>query len=78
MNPVLVKPTSGCVSSLVVKGETVNRNYGYPEVQRFRAKLRAQVLTSLEAVKTSCDFLIIEGAGSASEVNLRSYDVSNM
>ncbi len=78
MNPVLIKPTSGCVSSLLLKGKLVSRGYEYPGTQRFRARLRAQVLASFEAVKRTCDLVIVEGAGSAAEANLRSYDVSNM
>jgi adenosylcobyric acid synthase len=76
MNPVLLKPEKGR-AQVVVKGRVLGRA-GAADFQAFKPKLLAQVLESFGRLKAAADLVIVEGAGSASEVNLRSGDIANM
>ncbi|CAA2136390.1 cobyric acid synthase [Methylobacterium bullatum] len=77
MNPVLLKPQSETGSQVVVQGRMVGtakaRDY-----QAWKPRLLASVLESFSHLKAQADLVIVEGAGSASEVNLRRGDIANM
>src|SRR6202453_1773845 len=77
MNPVLLKPQSEIGSQVVVRGRVVGaaraRDY-----QAMKPGLLAAVLDSFERLKAEADLVLVEGAGSASEINLRSGDIANM
>ena len=77
MNPVLLKPQSETGSQVVVQGRMVGtaraRDY-----QAWKPRLLASVLESFSHLKAEADLVIVEGAGSASEVNLRAGDIANM
>jgi adenosylcobyric acid synthase len=77
MNPVLLKPQSEVGAQIVVQG----RVYGAAkaaEYQTIKPKLLSAVFDSFARLKAEADIVLIEGAGSASEINLRTNDIANM
>ncbi len=77
MNPVLLKPESEVGSQVVVQGRVVGRARG-ADYARMKAGLMPAVLESFAVLSGEADLVIVEGAGSASEVNLRADDIANM
>jgi len=77
MNPVLLKPQSEVGAQLVIQG-LVEGNYAAGEFQTVKAGLLGRVLESFEKMKAEADFVVVEGAGSPAEVNLRENDIANM
>ncbi len=77
MNPVLLKPQSQIGAQVVVQGK-VHGNAKAAEYMGMKQKLMPAVLDSYERMKAEADLVLVEGAGSASEVNLRRYDIANM
>src|SRR5580658_3750797 len=77
MNPVLLKPQSEIGAQIVVQG----RVYGSAKAaayQHMKHDLLPYVLDSFETLRREADIVIVEGAGSAAEVNLRANDIANM
>lgn len=77
MNPVLLKPESERGAQVIVQGQrwqTV-RAADYASV---KPKLMAPVLQSFRRLAEDCDLVVVEGAGSPAEVNLRAGDIANM
>jgi adenosylcobyric acid synthase len=77
MNPVLLKPQSEVGSQVVVQGRVVGNAKGR-EYQAMKPALLASVLESFGHLASEADLVLVEGAGSASEVNLRAGDIANM
>jgi adenosylcobyric acid synthase len=77
MNPVLLKPQSETGSQVVVQGRVVGNAKGR-EYQAMKPRLRGAVLESFSHLAREADLVLVEGAGSASEVNLRAGDIANM
>jgi adenosylcobyric acid synthase len=77
MNPVLLKPQSDIGAQLVVQGR-VRGSFGARAYQAAKADLMPAVLESLARLRSEADIVLVEGAGSASEVNLRASDIANM
>jgi adenosylcobyric acid synthase len=77
MNPVLLKPQSMTGSQVVVQGK-VFATAKAAEYMAMKQKLLPYVLESYEKLKAEADLMLVEGAGSASEINLRRYDIANM
>ncbi|MDE1907679.1 MAG: cobyric acid synthase, partial [Rhodospirillales bacterium] len=77
MNPVLLKPESESGSQIIVQGSRVAtlkaRDYA-----AYKPKLLAPVLESFHRLAAGHDLVIVEGAGSPAEVNLRANDIANM
>ena len=77
MNPVLLKPESETGSQVIVQGKRFGsmraREYG-----SHKAELLPRVLESFDIVGRDADLVIVEGAGSPAEVNLRAGDIANM
>jgi adenosylcobyric acid synthase len=77
MNPVLLKPETDTGAQVVVQGKrliTVQaRDYS-----AMKPQLLASVLDSFNRLKAAHDLIIVEGAGSPAEVNLRAGDIANM
>lgn len=77
MNPVLLKPESEVGSQVVVQGRRIAtvkaRDYA-----ALKPSLMAPVLDSFHRLSASHDLVIVEGAGSPAEVNLRAGDIANM
>ena len=77
MNPVLLKPQSDRTSQVVVHGRAVSTLAGADYLAR-RDRLLAPVLESFERLAGAFDLVLVEGAGSAAETNLRERDIANM
>ncbi len=77
MNPVLLKPQSEVGAQLVVQGR-VRGNYRAREYQSLKPSLMPRVLESFSMLQAQADIVLVEGAGSASETNLRAGDIANM
>ena len=77
MNPVLLKPQSEIGAQIVVQGRVYGsaKAAAYQEVKR---ELMPFVLDSFARLRNEADIVLIEGAGSAAEVNLRANDIANM
>ena len=77
MNPVLLKPTSETGSQVIVQGR-IEAQATARDYHALKPKLLPRVLESFQAVAEGADLVIVEGAGSAAEVNLRGGDIANM
>lgn len=77
MNPVLLKPQADHTSQLVVHGK-VRGTLGGGNFRAARGELLGAVLESYERLKARCDVVVVEGAGSPAEINLRAGDIANM
>ena len=77
MNPVLLKPQSEVGAQVVVQGKIFG-NAKAREYQDLKAKLLPKVLESYDRLCGGADLVVVEGAGSAAEVNLRAGDIANM
>jgi adenosylcobyric acid synthase len=77
MNPVLLKPQTEIGAQVVVQGR-IWRNARAAEYQALKPQLLAAVKESFERLKAKADLVLVEGAGSASEINLRHGDIANM
>jgi adenosylcobyric acid synthase len=77
MNPILLKPQSEVGSQVVVQGQ-VRATVKAADFQTMKASLMPAVLESFERMQREADLVLVEGAGSASEVNLRKNDIANM
>ncbi len=77
MNPVLLKPESETGSQVIVQGRRVAtvkaRDYA-----ALKPSLMAPVLESFRRLSAQVDLVVVEGAGSPAEVNLRAGDIANM
>jgi adenosylcobyric acid synthase len=77
MNPVLLKPESDTGSQIILQG----RRFGTMRAREFgqrKAELLPSILESFELLKQSADLVLVEGAGSPAEINLRAGDIANM
>jgi adenosylcobyric acid synthase len=77
MNPVLLKPQSEIGAQVVVQGRVVGSAKA-AQYQEMKPMLMASVLDSFARLCGEADIVLVEGAGSASEVNLRRNDIANM
>jgi adenosylcobyric acid synthase len=77
MNPVLLKPQSQTGTQLVVQGRVAGA-FRAREYQALKRSLLPSVLDSLARLRAEANIVLVEGAGSASEVNLRANDIANM
>jgi len=77
MNPVLLKPETDVGAQVIVQGQRLTtakaRDY-----QKLKPNLLARVLESFNRLKSANDLVLVEGAGSPAEVNLRAGDIANM
>jgi adenosylcobyric acid synthase len=77
MNPVLLKPETDVGSQVIVQGKRVTtlraRDYA-----TLKPSLMPAVLQSFERLKAKADLVLVEGAGSPAEINLRADDIANM
>ena len=77
MNPVLLKPESEVGSQVVVQGRRI-ATVKAREYAALKPTLMAPVLDSFHRLKSAHDLVIVEGAGSPAEINLREGDIANM
>ncbi|MFP3867357.1 MAG: cobyric acid synthase [Desulfobacteraceae bacterium] len=76
MNPILLKPCAGVGCQVIVHGK-VYANLGANDYYRQKAGLVRRVMASFRRLQASHDLVILEGAGSAAELNLRKSDLVN-
>lgn len=77
MNPVLLKPQTDTGSQIIVHGKVWGSAKGR-DYQHLKPQLMDAVLASFNRLGSQCDLVIVEGAGSAAETNLRAGDIANM
>ena len=77
MNPVLLKPESEVGSQVVVQGRRI-ATVKAREYTKLKPTLMASVLESFKRLKSQYDLVVVEGAGSPAEINLRVGDIANM
>lgn len=77
MNPILLKPTGDKGSQVILHGKPL-QNFTAREYYRQKSKLWNEVVASLERLREQYEIIVIEGAGSPAEVNLRATDIVNM
>ena len=77
MNPVLLKPQSETGAQVVVQGHVL-ASASARDYYRLKPQLLPRVLESFARVAEGADMVLVEGAGSAAEVNLRAADIANM
>ena len=77
MNPVLLKPQSESGSQVIVHGKVYGR-FKAIDYYQLKPRLLESVMESFEIIKKNADIVLVEGAGSPAEVNLRHGDIANM
>lgn len=77
MNPVLLKPQSDIGAQVVVRGR-IFATAKAADYQSLRPILLTHVIASFRQIAADADLVLVEGAGSPAEVNLRSGDIANM
>jgi adenosylcobyric acid synthase len=78
MNPILIKPSGETSSQVVVRGKIWGRVTAADYHQRRVKELMPVVCESYETLAAQYDVIILEGAGSPSEINLKQHDIANM
>ena len=77
MNPVLLKPTNDVGSQVIVNGEVIG-NMSAREYFRFKKQLIPDIMRAYQSLAQENDIIVIEGAGSPAEINLKQDDIVNM
>lgn len=77
MNPLLLKPQSDVGSQVIVSGHVIG-NYSASEFYKIKKDMVEPIMTSYNKLAEEYDLIIVEGAGSPAEINLRKDDLVNM
>ncbi len=77
MNPILLKPNSETGSQVIVQGRPVG-NMGVREYHQFKQQAFAKVEESYRRLSSQVELVVLEGAGSIAEINLRAHDFTNL
>lgn len=77
MNPILLKPTGEAGSQVIVNGKVLG-NMRAAEYYRRKKELLPEVLAAYKSLDEEYDIIVIEGAGSPAEINLKKDDIVNM
>ena len=77
MNPILLKPTTDVGSQVIVNGQ-VRANMRAAEYFKYKPQLIPEILSAFHALSEQYDIVVIEGAGSPVELNLKKDDIVNM
>jgi len=77
MNPILLKPTSDTGAQVIVRGKPIG-NMTAKEYHDYKPKALALIKDCFEQLERGNDIVVIEGAGSPAEINLRANDIVNM
>lgn len=79
MNPVLIKPTTDVGAQVVLQGKPIgNKTAKQYQNKYYKEKLFKKIKESFNRLSKEYDIIVIEGAGSPAEVNLKSHDIVNM
>ena len=77
MNPVLLKPTNQIGSQVIVNGEVLG-NMSAKDYFQYKKTLIPEIKKAFRKLEEQADIIVIEGAGSPAEINLRENDIVNM
>lgn len=77
MNPILLKPNSDMGSQVIVNGEVLG-NYPASEYYKMKEMLKPEIKKAFHALEEQFDMIVLEGAGSPAEINLKENDIVNM
>ncbi len=77
MNPILLKPTTDVGSQVIVNGE-VRGNMKAADYFRYKKELIPDIMKAYNTLASQHDIIVIEGAGSPAEINLKQDDIVNM
>jgi adenosylcobyric acid synthase len=77
MNPVLLKPQSDMTAQLIVRGRRIETRHA-ETFARDRSDLLQIAVESFRRLQQEADIVVVEGAGSPAETNLRAHDIANM
>lgn len=77
MNPILLKPTNDIGSQVIVNGEVLG-NMKAVDYFKYKKKLIPDIMRAYNKLDEEYDIIVIEGAGSPAEINLKSEDIVNM
>lgn len=77
MNPILLKPTNDVGSQVIVKGEVIG-NMRARDYFSYKKKLIPTICEAFSELEKQADIIVMEGAGSPAEINLKSDDIVNM
>lgn len=77
MNPILLKPTGDMGSQVIVNGEIL-KNMTAREYFSYKKKLVPDIMRAFHKLEEEYDIIVIEGAGSPAEINLKEDDIVNM
>lgn len=77
MNPVLLKPSSDKTAQVIIHGKVLN-NQTASDYHAYKKIAMAAVLASYQRLTAQYELVIVEGAGSPAEINLRENDIANM
>lgn len=77
MNPILLKPTSDVGSQVIVHGR-VRGNYSAGDYFQMKRSLIPEIMHAYDELQEQADIIVIEGAGSPAEINLKADDIVNM
>ena len=79
MNPLLLKPQSDHTSQVVLNGKPIGNRHAYDYFRKEgREELRQEVYAAFDRLSTRYNPVVMEGAGSLAEINLRETDLVNM
>ena len=77
MNPILLKPTNDIGSQVIVNGEVLG-NMNAKDYFRYKKMLIPDIMRAYQELEEKYDIIVIEGAGSPAEINLKTEDIVNM
>ncbi len=77
MNPVLLKPSSDTAAQIIIHGKALT-DMDARAYHEYKPRALAAVLQSYHRLRSQYDCVLVEGAGSPAEVNLREHDIANM
>ncbi len=77
MNPILLKPTDNIGSQVIINGTAVG-NMSAKDYYAYKIQLMPQIMKAYDYLSSKYDIIVVEGAGSPAEINLKENDIVNM
>lgn len=77
MNPILLKPSTDQMSQVIVMGK-VYQSMKAKDYFRYKSELKKIIMDAYDSLSATSDIIVIEGAGSPAEINLKNDDIVNM
>jgi len=79
MNPLLLKPTTDTICQVILNGKSIGNQHAFDYfTSNNKANLRREVCAAFDRLETLYNPIVLEGAGSISEINLRDVDLVNL